>query len=365
MSQRARDHLRIEPKASHCEPETVCVTIWMATLSVTLPQPIASKLKYAASESDDDTDMATPRSQLIDLEQPLHYHLVSRCVRRSRLCGKDPHSKKNYDHRKEWLEKRMFHLAQCFSVAIDAFAIMSNHFHLVVYFDPQDSFRWTDEEVAARWLAAFPPNAIARSLEDEADILSLHRAILLAMPERLLHARQTLGSLSMFMKNLKQPIAHRANKEDHCAGHFFEGRFYSGALLNESAVIAAMAYVDLNPVRARIVSDINTYQAASSSHRSRVAVNHPKRLAAAVAPLVSGITRDRPELSISLSEYIDIVNDGARDISATGPKDKKSLWFERIASLKKRQRAFGSITELSSWITARGWSVPGNPMPAI
>jgi REP element-mobilizing transposase RayT len=308
--------------------------------------------------------MATPRSQLIDLEHPLHYHLVSRCVRRGLLCGKDPHSRKDYEHRKTWLKERMFHLAQCFAVAIDAFAIMSNHFHLVVYYDPQDSYRWTDAEVADRWLAAFPPHAIARAPGDEDEIVSMHRAILLATPERLLHARQTLGSLSMFMKHLKQPIAYLANKEDHCTGHFFEGRFYSGALLDESAVIAAMAYVDLNPVRARIANDIDAYLAASGSQRSKGGLNHTKHLAAAVAPLVSGIIRDRPELSLSLSEYLNIVNDGVRDITA-GAKDKKSRWFERIATLKKRQRAFGSTTELSSWINARGWSVPGNPMPAI
>jgi hypothetical protein len=309
--------------------------------------------------------MATPRSQLIDLEQPLHYHLVSRCVRRSWLCGKDPHSRKDYEHRKAWLEQRMFHLAQSFAVAIDAFAIMSNHFHLVVYFDPQESLRWAAEEVADRWLAAFPPHAVAKFPEDAQDIRRLHRAILLAMPERLLHARQTLGSLSMFMKHLKQPIAHLANKEDHCTGHFFEGRFYSGALLDESAVIAAMAYVDLNPVRANITSDIAAYQSASGSHRSKTAVNAPKRLAAAVAPLVSGMSKDRPALSITLSEYMNIVNDGVRDIKAAKTEDKKSRWFERIATLKKRQRAFGSQPQLSSGITARGWSVPGNPMPAI
>ncbi|MFT7222423.1 MAG: REP element-mobilizing transposase RayT [Candidatus Azotimanducaceae bacterium] len=337
----------------------------LTTASAAFPQPHSIRLKYTVPAIVDDTQMATPRSQLIDMEQPLHYHLVSRCVRRSWLCGKDSQSGKNYEHRKTWLEKRMFHLAQCFAVAIDAFAIMSDHFHLVVYFDPQDSYRWEDEEVADRWLSAFPPYAVAKSPEDEQEIVSVHRAILLAMPERLLHARQTLGSLSMFMKNLKQPIAHRANKEDQCAGHFFEGRFYSGALLNESAVIAAMAYVDLNPVRARIVSDIDAYQAASGGHRSKLAVSHPDRLAAAVAPLVNGIKVDRPELSISLSEYITIVSDGVRDISTEESKDKKSRWFERIATLKKRQRAFGSIIELSSWVNARGWSVLGHPMPVI
>ncbi|MFT6438075.1 MAG: REP element-mobilizing transposase RayT, partial [Candidatus Azotimanducaceae bacterium] len=83
--------------------------------------------------------MATPRHQLIDPDYPMHYHIVSRCVRRSWLCGIDRLTRKDYEHRKHWLEQRMWHLAQYFAVAIDAFAIMSNHFHLVVFFDPQES----------------------------------------------------------------------------------------------------------------------------------------------------------------------------------------------------------------------------------
>ncbi|MFT7305257.1 MAG: REP element-mobilizing transposase RayT [Candidatus Azotimanducaceae bacterium] len=259
----------------------------------------------------------------------------------------------------------MFHLAQCFAVAIDAFAIMSNHFHLVVYFDPQDSYRWKDGEVADRWLRAFPPRSGANSPEDEQEIVRLHRTILLAMPERLLHARQTLGSLSMFMKHLKQPIARLANKEDRCKGHFFEGRFYSGALLDESAVIAAMAYVDLNPIRANIARDINAYQTASGSHRSKIAINHSERLAIAIAPLVSGLSGDQPALAMSLGEYLNIVNDGVRDYADAKPADKKSRWFDRIAALKKRQRAFGSLADLSSWANQRDWSVSGRSLPAI
>jgi hypothetical protein len=127
------------------------------------------------------------------------------------------------------------------------------------------------------------------SESDHAALFALHRELLLLSPERLLHARETLGSLSMFMKHLKQPIAYQANREDRCSGHFFEGRFYSGALLDENAVIAAMAYVDLNPIRARITQHIEQYKAASGYARARIAKNTPARLKDAVQPLVSGL----------------------------------------------------------------------------
>jgi hypothetical protein len=155
-------------------------------------------------------------------------------------------------------------------VAIDAFTVMGYHFHRVVYFDPQDSDRWTYEIAADRSLCAFPPQAIARSPEDQDKMLSEHRAILVAMPDRLLHARKTLGSSSRSMKHPEQPIAYLANKEDHCTGHFVKGRFYSCALLDESAVVAAMSYVDLNPVCTRIISDIAAYQHTSGYHRANV-----------------------------------------------------------------------------------------------
>jgi putative transposase len=52
----------------------------------------------------------------VDKELPMHYHLVSSCVRRAFLCGYDKHSRKKYDHRKGWLEERLFRLAKYFAV---------------------------------------------------------------------------------------------------------------------------------------------------------------------------------------------------------------------------------------------------------
>ena len=87
----------------------------------------------------------------------MYYHLVSKCVQHAWLCGIDPHTGKDYSHRKQWIIDRMRYLAQYFAVEVAAYAIMANHFHLVVYFDPTASGRWSDKEVARRWISAFPP----------------------------------------------------------------------------------------------------------------------------------------------------------------------------------------------------------------
>jgi hypothetical protein len=54
------------------------------------------------------------------------------------------------------------------------------------------------------------------------------------------------------MKCLKEPLARMANRQEQTRGAFFEGRFKSIAVLDEAALLAVCAYIDLNPVAAGI-----------------------------------------------------------------------------------------------------------------
>jgi REP element-mobilizing transposase RayT len=94
--------------------------------------------------------MTYPRSQLINDEEPGFYHCVSRCVRRAFLCGRDPQSGRSFEHRRQWIENRIFALAENFAVSVFAYAVMCNHFHIVLRNDPQQAWGWSDCEVAER-----------------------------------------------------------------------------------------------------------------------------------------------------------------------------------------------------------------------
>lgn len=82
---------------------------------------------------------------------------MQRCVRRAFLCGVDAYTGHSFDHRKAWVEERVGHLSECFAVSIHAYAVMSNHLHLVVQLAPDAMKGWSDHEIAMRWVRLFPP----------------------------------------------------------------------------------------------------------------------------------------------------------------------------------------------------------------
>ena len=193
--------------------------------------------------------MPKPRKVLISLETTPYYHVVSRCVRRAFLCGTDHFSGKHYDHRRGWIEARLAELERAFAIDICAFAVMSNHTHIVLHVDADSAKGWTTREVIERWLTLFNgPLLIQRFVANEP--LS---AAEMDQVDRIAETwRERLMEISWFMRALNEHIARRANAEDGCTGRFWEGRFYSQALLDEKALLACMVYNDLNPVRAKM-----------------------------------------------------------------------------------------------------------------
>jgi len=171
-------------------------------------------------------------------------------MRKAFLFGEDTDTGENYDHRRQWIVDRIDLLTQNFSIEVCAYAIMSNHYHLVLYVDYENSLTLSAEEVVQRWWTLFPPKMMQEETSDE--IIAFHLNRLAADEEKVQIWRDRLADLSWFMKCLNEPIARMINQEDGCTGRFWEGRFKSQLLLDSAALIACMAYVDLNPVRAKI-----------------------------------------------------------------------------------------------------------------
>jgi len=187
--------------------------------------------------------MAIARCKLVDQSKCGVYHLINRCVRRGFLLGHE------CDHRRDWLQYALREKTAIFAIDVLAYAIMNNHFHLIVKTHPERAAAWSAMEVAQRWLDACPP----KDLRGQA-VRPGHAELeaLIAQPGWVEERRKRLASMSWLMKLIKEKLARQANKEDNVRGHFWEGRFTSVPLLDEAAVIAGMVYVDLNPIRARI-----------------------------------------------------------------------------------------------------------------
>lgn len=209
--------------------------------------------------------MTIARKNQVSLEATPYYHCVTRCVRSGFLCGQDVHTKRSYEHRRSWLEKRIYYVSQAFAIDVCAYAIMHNHYHLVVYINKEQAGQLSEQEVIDRWCSLHnKPLVIERYERNE---LGSEEAYI-ACKSIIEQWRKRLYDLSWFMKCINQSISRRANEEDGCTGHFWEGRFKSQALLDAKALIAAMVYTDLNPIRALVA--VTLEQSFFTSIRKRI-----------------------------------------------------------------------------------------------
>ncbi|QYJ86817.1 transposase [Shewanella mesophila] len=272
--------------------------------------------------------MPRPRRTQISLEDTPYYHCCSRVVRRAFLCGDDAYSGKNYDHRRSWIESLLFELAAAFAIDVAAFAVMSNHLHVVLRIDIETANRWTDREVLEQWHKLFNGDDLTRKFT-KGELVEPHEVVKLKHTIAIYRSR--LCDISWFMRCLNEPIARQANQEDNCMGRFWEGRFKSQALLDEGAVLACMAYVDLNPIRAKMAATPEQSEHTSVQLRIQAALKgeQPKKL----LPFIGNERDNQPNgIAFSLTDYLELVDDTGRNIR----DDKRGAISEKSANVLTR-----------------------------
>ncbi len=261
--------------------------------------------------------MTYARKLQVSLQDTPFYHVTGRCVRRAWLWGVDQYAGRDYSYRKAWVEERLKKLCTAFAVDVCAYAIMSNHYHLVLHVDKARALGWSRQEVVQRWASVFAvPKAVERWAAGQAQEAEVEMVQVLI--ERW---RTRLHDLSWFMKCLNESLARRANAEDKVPGKFWESRFKSQALLDEAGLLTAMAYVDLNPVRAGIASSPEESQFTSIYARIRELHESPGTVpptADTRVPLMQFHSpgNSSPAIPYRFQEYLELVDWTGRAVRA-------------------------------------------------
>lgn len=314
--------------------------------------------------------MTRARYQQVSLDETPYYHCICRCVRRAFLCGRDNYSGQDYEHRRQWVVDRLATLVDIFAIDLCAYAVMSNHYHVVLRVDQTRADSWTLREVAERWMRLFSgPLLVKRWLRNETGEAEAPKAMEIVEEWRL-----RLYDLGWLMRCLNEHLARRANEEDNCKGRFWEGRYKSQALLDEKALLSCMAYVDLNPVRADMAATPETSDYTSIQQRSRAVQNKSQTInVPRLLPLVdAGHIESDDEATVCrmrLMDYLELVDAtgralrsdkrGAIDGRAAGILERlgitQTIWLKHMEPRKQRAPlAVGSLAKVRAFAEATG-----------
>ena len=285
--------------------------------------------------------MTLPRSTLVSLQTKPHYHCNGRFVRRAFLCGVDRYSGQSFKHRRGWIVDKLAELSNLFAIDVASYAVMSNHYHLVLKINADMATEWSDREVVKHWCSLFAGHTLVQRYRARE---SMSHAELKQTSVFIEQYRSRLISLSWFMRCLNESIARMANAEDGCTGRFWEGRFKSQALLDEAAVVACMAYVDLNPMRTGMVDTTEDSDYTSVQQRIRTIDTEvtPSNSSESLPHLMSlDGQMDQPnELPIGLNDYLELVDWTGRAIHPNKSRHIPELYPAILDRLQLNPEAF-------------------------
>ena len=174
-------------------------------------------------------------ARLIVKGEPTVYHVMSRTALDGLVLG---------DIEKEYLLNLVKRLSKIYFTEVLGFCLMGNHFHLLVRMHPGQGY--DDEEIKTRF---------SQYYGDEPKIP--------ISDGQIPYFRKKWESLSEYVKEIKQGFSRFYNRRHHRKGFFWSDRYKSVIVDNGETLINSLAYIDLNPVRAGIVSKPEEYRWAS------------------------------------------------------------------------------------------------------
>ena len=187
------------------------------------------------------------------------YHCVSRVVDR-RFIFDDV-------EKEEFVRIMRLYEAFC-GVRVLSYCVMSNHFHILVEVPPKMDESLSNADLVGRLSLLYKADYVS-VVADQLEKLSTSntekgKEAYQALREQFTDRRWDLG---LFMKTLKHRFTTWYNKRNRRKGTLWEARYKSVLVQNGHAARVMAAYIDLNPVRAGMVSDPKDYRWRSCRRR--------------------------------------------------------------------------------------------------
>jgi len=180
-------------------------------------------------------------ARLIVKEEDAVYHVMTRTALDGYVIG---------DVEKDFLLNLIKRLSSVYFADVLGFCLMGNHFHLLVRMRPGSEF--SNAEIKRRFRLYYG-NDEKRELEKE----------------KIPCLRKKWGSLSEFVKEIKQGFSRYYNRRHHRKGFFWSERFKSVIVDNGETLINCLAYIDLNPIRAGIAEKPEEYRWCSLGYHAQ------------------------------------------------------------------------------------------------
>lgn len=149
---------------------------------------------------------------------------------------------------KEWIYNKILHLSRCYYIDLYAVSVMSNHYHIV--------------------LAVRKPTPDGSDIRKRFELLQDANKVPNLWTDEFDRWYEKLTDLSDFMRALNQSISQHINKLRGGSGHVWGKRFLSLPIEDGPGLLACLAYVELNPVRAGLARSPKQYRWCSAGRHT-------------------------------------------------------------------------------------------------